>query len=219
MLRCEKCGVSLSGSMDRCPLCQGPLTGRPEENVYPVLPGEERPRRLLARLAALLTVAVLAVCTAVNYCFPAGGWWVLFVAGGLASAWLVIGVALWKRRSPMKAIVWLLALVLALVLAWDWRTGFRGWSVNFVIPCFILCMQLAVVITARALRLRPADYLLYLSICVTAGFLPLIPLLCGALWMAYPSVVCAGLSVLALAALLLFRWRALKGELIRRSHL
>lgn len=119
----------------------------------------------------------------------------------------------------MKAIVWLLALVLALVLAWDWRTGFRGWSVNFVIPCFIPCMQLAVVITARALRLRPADYLLYLSICVTAGFLPLIPLLCGTLWMAYPSVVCAGLSVLALAALLLFRWRALKGELIRRSHL
>lgn len=219
MLYCEKCGVSLSGSMRRCPLCQGPLAGQPEEDVYPALPEEERPHWLLVRLAGLLTVAALAICTAVNCCFPEGGWWVLFVAAGLASAWLVVGVALWKRRNPMKAIVWLLAVVLALVLVWDWRTGFKGWSVNFALPCFIPCMQLTVIIAARALRLRPAEYLLSLGICVAAGFLSLIPLLCGTLWTVYPSVVCVGLSTIVLSFLILFRGRALKEELVRRSHL
>ena len=32
MLYCEKCGVYLSGSMERCPLCQGAVTGQPEED-------------------------------------------------------------------------------------------------------------------------------------------------------------------------------------------
>ena len=219
MLYCEKCGVYLSGTMSRCPLCQGEVTGQPEEDAYPALPETRRPYWLTVRLAGLLTAAALAVCAAVNYCFPEGGWWVLFVAAGLASAWLLIGVAFWKRRNPMKAIAWLLAVVPALVLVWDWRTGFMGWSINFVLPCFIPCMQLAVAAAIRLLRLRPADYLLYLSICVLAGFLPLIPLLWGALWMIYPSVVCAGVSAISLSALLLFQGAALKAEIIRRTHL
>ncbi len=219
MLHCPKCGVSIWGSMRRCPLCQGPLTGTTEEDVYPLLPGEAKPHWLFLRLAGLLTAIALAVCTIVNCCFPAGGWWVQFVAAGLASAWLLIGVALRKRRNPMKAIVWLLAVVLALVLIWDRRTGFNGWSVNFVLPCFIPCMQLAVTATMRALRLRPADYLLYLFLCVAAGFLPLIPLLRGMLWTIYPSAICVGISAIALSALILFRGKALKEEAIRRGHL
>ena len=219
MLYCEKCGVYLSGSMERCPLCQGAVTGQPEEDAYPPPPETARPYGLTVRLAGLLTAAALTVCAAVNYCFPEGGWWFLFVAAGLGSAWLLTGVALWKRRNPMKAIAWLLAVVPALVLAWDWRTGFMGWSINFVLPCFIPCMQLAAAGAARILRLRPADYLLYLSICILAGFFPLIPLFCGALWMIYPSVVCAGVSAISLSALLLFRGPALKAEIIRRGHL
>jgi len=219
MLYCEKCGVYLSGSMERCPLCQGAVTGQPEEDAYPPLPETARPYGLTVRLAGLLTAAALTVCAAVNYCFPEGGWWFLFVAAGLGSAWLLTGVALWKRRNPMKAIAWLLAVVPALVLAWDWRTGFMGWSINFVLPCFIPCMQLAAAGAARILRLRPADYLLYLGICILAGFFPLIPLFCGALWMIYPSVVCAGISAISLSALLLFRGPALKAEIIRRGHL
>ena len=219
MLYCEKCGVYLSGSMNRCPLCQEKVAGQPEEDAYLPLPGTARPYGLTVRLAALLTVAALTVCAAVNYCFPEGGWWFLFVAAGLASVWLLTGIAFWKRRNPMKAIAWLLAAVPALVLAWDWRTGFIGWSINFVLPCFIPCMQLAAAGAARVLRLRPADYLFCLGICILAGFLPLIPLFCGAPWMIYPSVVCAGISAISLSALLLFRGSALKAEIIRRGHL
>lgn len=60
---------------------------------------------------------------------------------------------------------------------------------------------------------------LYLGLCVLAGFLPLIPLLCGALWMIYPSVVCVGFSAVLLSTLVLFRGAALRAEIIRRGHL
>ena len=123
------------------------------------------------------------------------------------------------RRNPMKAAIWQLVLVSILVLLWDWFTGGNGWSIHFVLPVFFPCMQLAVAVTARALHLRPSDYLLYLILCVLAGLIPMILLLCGALRIIYPSVICAGISIISLAAMLLFKGSALRSELIRRLHL
>ena len=51
------------------------------------------------------------------------------------------------------------------------------------------------------------------------AFSPLIPLLCGALGVVYPSVICAGISLVALAALLLFKGAELKADAQRRLHL
>lgn len=217
MRRCEQCGIDLTGAPERCPLCQGPLTGEPGVSSYPEIHG--RPHRMAIRWAALVTVAAGAVCGAVNLSVPDSGWWCLFVIAGLATTWLLIWAALRKRSSPAKVMLWQLGLVSALSLLWDLCTGFYGWSVNFVLPIFIPCMQLAVVITARALRLKSSEYLFYLVLCVAAGLLPLISLAFGLLRVVYPSVICGGVSVIGLAALILFRGSELRSEIARRSHL
>ena len=51
------------------------------------------------------------------------------------------------------------------------------------------------------------------------GFVPLIPLLCGALGVVYPTVICVSISLIALAGLLLFKGSALKDDAVRRLHL
>ena len=219
MMYCEKCGIHLAGSISRCPLCQSSLSGEPEEGAFPVLAGEKKAHGLILRLAALTTVVVLVICAAVNLSLPESGSWFWFVAAGLVSLWLLLGVAAWKRRNPLKSIVWLLAVVSALVLLWDWRTGFAGWSVNFVLPIFISCTQFAVAAVAITLRLLPSEYLLYLILCILAGLLPLISLFCGVLQVVYPSVICGGISAIFLAVLLLFRGAPLKDEILRRLHL
>ena len=217
MLYCKQCQVQLTGSPGRCPLCQGPLTGEPEEDMYPQATG--RPYGMALRWAALLTVAAGAVCGVVNLSVPESGWWCLFVMAGLATTWLLLWAALRKRSSPAKVILWQVGLVSALALLWDLCTGFYGWSVNFVLPIFIPCMQLGMVVTARALRLREEEYLFYLVLCIAAGLLPLISLLCGLLRVVYPSAICGGISVIGLAALVLFKGSQLKEELVRRTHL
>lgn len=220
MLYCEKCGVHLSGPMNRCPLCQGRLSGEAEGDApFPLLPAEGQPYWLAVRLAALATIAVLAVCAAINFSIPESGWWSVFVAAGLASMWLLVWVAVRKRSNPIKSFIWQLGAVSALVLLWDWCTGFAGWSINFVLPVLIPCMQLAMAAMARAFRLRPSDYLLPLTICTLAGLALLIPLLRGTLRVIYPAVICVGVSVISLAALLLFCGAALKDEIARRTHL
>lgn len=219
MLYCEKCGVDVIGSPAVCPLCQGPLTGEAEPDVYPDIPLAGKRRRLLLRLLALGTVIGAVGCAAALLCFPEHHAAALSGLAGLASGWLTVGIAVKKRGRPLKAVFWQACVLSALALAWDWGTGFRGWSLEFALPALYLCTMLAMAVIAGLLRLHPEDYLLYLLLNGLLGLVPLVLLLCGAVETAYPAVLCACVSAVLLAALILFEGPALKGELIRRLHL
>ncbi len=219
MRYCETCGISISGTIKYCPLCQSKLSGEAQEDAYPVLPLRRKPHGLIVRFIALITIIAVVVCTVINLSLPGNQRWSVSVTAGLASAWLSVGMTIRRRRNPMKAALWQLGLVSVLVLLWDWYTGCNGWSIHFVLPVFFSCMQFAVSITAWVLRLPPSDYMLYLLLCILAGFIPPILLLCGVLRITYPSSICGGISVIFLAALLLFKGPALRHELVRRLHL
>lgn len=221
MRYCEKCGVHVLASPSSCPLCQGPLAGETDGNgdVYPAVPFAGRPHQTLFRLLALGTVVAVVVCAAVLICLPEHCIAALSGIAGLASGWLTVGISVKKRSRPLKAVFWQVCILSILVLAWDYGIGWRGWSLNYALPILYTCTMLAMAVIARLLHLRSADYLLYLLLNILLGLIPLALLLCGALWAAYPAVICAAVSVVFLAALILFEGPALKGELLRRLHL
>lgn len=221
MYYCEKCGVRVTGAPPCCPLCQGPLTGKADGSgdVYPDIPFEARPRQLLLRLLVLASVAAAVACLAVLLCLPGHGAAALSGMAGLASGWLTVGIAVKKRGKPLKAVFWQVCLLSLLALAWDYGTGWRGWSVNYALPVLYTCTMAAMAVIARLLHLLPSDYLLYLVLNILLGLAPLVLLLRGAVHVAYPTVICAAVSVIFLAVLVLFEGPALKGELLRRLHL
>ncbi len=221
MRYCEKCGVRILGSPPCCPLCQGLLTGEADGtgDVYPDIPFSGNLHQLLFRLLALGTVIAGVVCLAVLLCLPEHRVASLSGLAGLASGWLMVRIAVKKRGKPLKSVFWQVCLISVLVLAWDHGTGRRGWSLNYVLPILYTCTMLAMAVIARVLRLRPADCLLYLVLNILLGLIPLALLLCGVLRAVYPAVICAAVSVIFLAVLILFEGPALKGELLRRLHL
>lgn len=99
--------------------------------------------------------------------------WFWFAGAGCACAWLVVMVAYYKRRNILKNEMWQLLLISVIVILWDRFTGWKGWSVDFVIPFGILAVQFSV-----------------------------------------PSVICAGISFLTLAALFIF----CKKDTMREFH-
>ncbi len=221
MRYCEKCGVRVIGSLSSCPLCQGPLTGEADgsEDVYPDIPFTGKPHQTLFRLLVLGTVIAAVACIAVLLCQPDHHTAALSGLAGLASGWLTVGIAFKKRGRPLKAVFWQVCVLSILVLAWDHGTGWRGWSLNYVLPILYTCTMLAMAVIAGLLRLRAPDYLLYLLLNILLGLIPLALLLTGVLRVAYPAVICAAASVVFLSILILFEGPALKGELLRRLHL
>lgn len=220
MYYCEKCGFSLRGTRKKCPFCQGDLSGEAdEEDIFPEIPLKEQQNDSVFRMLALGTLIVAAVCIAINYSWRSYGWWSAFVAAGLFSAWLVVGIAIRKRGNLPKAVLWQVCVNSVLALIWDFCTGFRGWSVDFVIPILYSCSYLMMAAMIGFLHLKPYDYLKYLGWMLFLGVIPFGLLLGGMLRVAWPSVLCVLTSAIGFAVLALFEGAALKAECIRIFHL
>ena len=159
-------GVELTGSPSRCPLCGGKLQGEPDgrPSVFPPLRLTPPRSWLPVRLALFLSVVIAAICAGINLCFPQSGLWSLFVAAGLTSFWLAFGVAVRKRHSIPKSLLWLVVLISALAIFWDVQTGFFRWSLNFVLPLLLICVQLLTLLTSWFFHLPLQDYLVYLTL-------------------------------------------------------
>ena len=222
MRRCENCGVFVRGAGARCPLCQTALGGPrcPEEEPFPTLEEGRRRWRLFLRLAAFLSLAAALVCAAVDFFVPPVTFWSAYVAAGIGTGWLLVAIALRRRRNIPKTILQLAVLGGALCCVWDAATGWRGWSVTFVTPILCTGAMLALFLLPPLLRLRFQDYVLYLAAGILYAALPFLFAALGLLeGTRLPSLVCVCTGALGLAAVLAFRGRELLGELSRRTHL
>lgn len=216
---CEKCNVTVRGNYSRCPLCQQPLAGEAVDGIFPHVKPHIRRLKKIMRLAAFFSIVSVVTCVALNVAFPSYGWWSVFVIAGLASLWLSLGVLINKMDNIYKAIVWQVVLISVLALVWDVFTGFRGWSVDFVIPILCTASMAALAVIAQAARLNLEDYVIYLVIDAVWGILCILLIIFNIAEIIIPSLICVAVSVISLSALYIFAGQALKAELKRRLHL
>ena len=152
-----------------------------------------------------LCIAAAVICGMIDYMMTGGLNWFWFAAAGCACAWTIVSVAYTKRRNILKNEMWQLLLVTVLAVLWDHFTGWRGWSVDFVLPFGALAVQCSMVVIAKVNRLEREEYLFYLVQSAGAGCIPLLLLWLNLVHYTQPSVVCSGISILMLAALFIFR--------------
>ena len=134
---------------------------------------EKKENQKVIQTFSFLCLAIAVICGMINFMMAGVLNWFWFAGAGCACAWLVVMVAYYKRRNILKNEMWQLLLISAIAILWDRFTGWKGWSVDFVIPFGILAVQFAV-----------------------------------------PSVICAGISFLTLAALFIF----CKKDTMREFH-
>lgn len=218
MKYCEKCGVKVRGAETVCPLCQRSLSGEAEESVYPPIPTVYRQHETFFKILILSTIAAGVVCAAVNLLLPQSGYWAVFVVLGILCFWVSLAYAVRRKDNIPKNITVQVFLVSILGFGWDLLIGWRGWSLNFVIPiaCSVALLSLAII--ARVMKLPPGDYIVYLIVDIVFGIAPLVFYLTGLLSIALPSIICISLSVLTLSALIVFEGKNMFQELTKRFH-
>lgn len=218
---CPYCRVRVAGAKNCCPLCGGTLSGDPDVagEVFPEL---EKPRfsaSIILRVLALVGVAVTAVCVLVNIALSTAVWWSLFVGAGALCVLLAAAVGVAYRRDIIQNIGWQVALMPVLSILWDVGMGFQGWSLDFVLPCVCATGVLMMLLLAVLLRLPVQSLAGALGGVCVLGLIPGLLAGLGKLRVLLPSLLCTGLSVVVLAAMLIFHWQTFRGELARRFHL
>lgn len=221
MKTCEKCAVSVSGSFEKCPLCQNKLKGetQSEYEIFPFIPLVTHKHSLLFRLLMLGSAAVVIVSFAINWMLPQSGFWSLFVVAGVACVWISLLIALRKRHNILKNLSYQVTIISILAILWDIFTGWHGWSVDYVIPIAFVSVMTATSVLARILKMPTEVYMVYSILLILYGIIPAIFVLSGLSVIVYPSLICVAGSLLSLAALTIFEGRNMVEELKRRLHL
>ena len=165
---------------------------------------EKKENQRIVQTFSFLCLAIAVACGVINFMTASMLNWFWFAGAGCACAWLVVMVAYFKRRNILKNEMWQLLIISVIAILWDWFIGWRGWSVDFVLPFGALAVQFSIPVIAKVNRLEREEYLFYLVQAGVAGLIPIVLVWTGIVRLVYPSVVCAGISFLTVAALFIF---------------
>lgn len=221
MKYCNYCQVHIREDRKECQLCGNVLTddGRGEyEQVFPNIPPAYE-HHLAIRIMAFISIITVVVNFAIYVMFPTDIKWPVFVVFGLLSMWLSLIMVIIKRHNIPKNIMWQVIIVSLLSVFWDWRTGWRGWSIDFVIPIACIAAMLVMYVTAKIMKLSVRDYIIYSLIDGIFGIIPILFIVFGWINVFYPSIICAGMSIIFVSAIFIFQGENIKLELHKRMHI
>ncbi len=226
MQNCENCKITLKGNYDVCPLCGGLLQEKGEgkatsqlEEVFPNIPTIFQEFNIFIRIIIMISLAAIIISFAVNLIFTKDSRWSLIVAASIACMWISLFIIIRKKNNIPKTIIWQVALIGILSVLWDWSMGWLGWSINFVIPGICIGAMVVMAIAAKILKIGVRDLLVYLFIDIIFGFVPVIFILSGDLYITFPSVICVATSAISLSAIVLFEGDNMKSELKKKMHI
>lgn len=218
MLKCEHCGITVSGNHSVCPLCQGDLTGECDFRcVYPKT--ANKISRIAKAMRFVLFMLVFAVIICLSIDLVKGGKLWIYAAAAAVSVWIILNIITKMRYMIAKCILWTTAAAVSEAILWDIATKYSGWSVDYVMPLCCCAAMLAMVIAAQVRHLQIEDYIAYMLIDILFGAVSLILLLTGVVGSVIPSVICIALSAVFLSALLIFHGNSLMSEISRRMHM
>ncbi len=216
---CTNCKVEVVGNRKSCPLCQGMLAGEKQEEVFPKISFVYTEHGGFLKVMLLISVIISSVSVALNVMLPRAGAWSLFVLGGIGSAWISMISAINKRNNLPKNIVYQVIIISVIVVLWDLLTGWRGWSITYVIPFVCFFAMISMVIISKIRDLYVEDYILYIVIDGCFGLAQIIFVFTGWLTALYPSLICIVTSVISLSFIMIFKQKELSAEIKRRLHI
>lgn len=226
MKYCDKCTVHIGGDREYCPLCQNPLSLVKENSgnevdgeIFPYIPTLYKQHNLFLKIIIFLSIVAVVVTVTVNMVFQKYGWWSLFVVSGVGCLWILLYVAVYKRKNIPKNIMYETVLLSSACIFWDWLVGWHGWSLDYALPIICLSAMLAMVFIGKIMDLDAGDYLIYLFIGGLFGVTPVLFVLFSLLNNPIMSLVCVAASIIFLSGVMIFQGNSIIPELKKRLHL
>lgn len=220
MKYCDKCKISVRGTLKKCPLCQRPLLGTSsEKNCYPEIMALYNKYKFRSKIILFVMICIALICVAINLMIPESGTWSRIVVFSLLCLWFSMTIAIHQRRSiPQNITVQAFVVSVSCVLM-DFLTKWYGWSIDFVLPFIFIIAMLSMTILAMAMKIPVNEYMVCLLVDIVFGFIPMLLNLLGLINHSIPSIICSTCSFICLSGILIFQGRGIMHELRKRFHI
>ncbi len=221
MKYCNYCKVYIREDREKCTLCGNVLDKKTlgkSEDVFPDIPPFYA-SNLAIRILIFISIVAVVVSFGINMIFPSTINWPLLLVFGILSLWIGLIIVVQKRYHIPKKIIWQVAIISVLAIFWDYNTGWRGWSLDYVIPIASVSAMLIMYITAKIMKLSIRDYVTYAFIDGLFGIIPIIFIAFDLVDVVYPSIISIGFSIISLSAIFIFQGREIREEINKRMHI
>ena len=221
MKYCRHCKVNIREEREKCTLCENILEeeiDEESENIFPkIQPFYES--RLALKIMVFISIIALVVSFGIDMIFPSNiNWPVLFVFA-VISIWIGLIIIVRKRYHIPKKIVWQVFIISFLAVFWDYKTGWRGWSLDYVIPIACVSAMIIMYVTAKIMNLSIRNYITYIFLAGVFGIIPIVFISFNLVNVIYPSIISIGISIILLSAIFIFQGKEIKAEITKRMHI
>lgn len=158
MSKCKNCDLEVLDKTEYCPLCHSVLLQTEQmENMYPDLRNTLRKKMLFVRIYLFCAILAEAVLFAINYRFPAKIWW----------------CAILGSSDHRIKVVTVAVLGFWVMVGIDVISGYRGWSVEYVIPTMIILLDALILVCMIYNRRNWQSYIMWQLFMILCSILPI----------------------------------------------
>lgn len=187
--------------------------------MYPDIRMRTRKLVMISRIYLFLAIVAEIVLVNVSFFFDWSS--IVYLINGMVFfyGYMVIRYAILGKSGYIAKTVVLTALALAMLVAADFVVGYKGWSVNYVLPSGILLIDAGVILMMVINRKNWQSYMMLEIFMVLCGGVMLLLYLFDIVTSPIMSAVAFNVSVILLLGTVIIGGRRARVELKRRFHI
>lgn len=221
MKYCRHCKVYIREGRNRCTLCENVLEEELKggsEDVFPEVPPFFE-SHLALRIMIFISIVAVVASFGINMIFPSNINWPILFMFAVISIWVGLIIIVRKKYHISKKIVWQVIIISILAIFWDYKTGWRGWSLDYVISIACVSAMIIMYVTAKIMNLSIREYITYALLDGIFGIIPVLFIIFDLAKVVYPSIISIGFSIISLSAIFIFQGEEIKAEIDKRMHI
>ena len=219
MAECRNCHIEVLDETEVCPLCRSVLQqAEPMENMYPDVRTRSKWLKFAGRIYFFCALLMWGVLLCIDIMVDPQIWWSIIVGLGLLYSYLVLRYAVIGESGYRSKVIVLSVLAVLLAVVIDFTVGYRGWSVDYVLPGGIILMDGVVLGCMICNRRRWYSYLMWQLLMILCGLIPVGLYLAGLEHNEYLAFLPLAVSAAIFLGTVIIGDRAARMELVRRFH-
>ncbi len=232
MQMCPRCKMHIQGHKSACPLCGGTLmdvslddpsvpewvrtsAGNSPEGAFPQIRHGILTVSLFLKITIFIFLVLEIICNALYFLFEKYMPWMPLVIAFAPLALIDVLIAVYYRNNVIKLITTQAIAAIIIDFIVDFKLGFYGWSVAWMIPMTLIALALVTFLIALAHHMRFVEYIRYLLFDMLIALLQLIFIKNGMNYQIVPAAFCIMGYLIIFTAAFVFRFRELKSASAR----
>ena len=223
MSKCLNCGIEVTDDTRVCPLCKCIMETDPDDpgqRSYPPYAGRGM-KRVQNALNIYTFCAIVAevILVGINYGLHTSGWWSVMIGAFFVYGFITLKFSVQKHIGYQFKILLQSLLAISVVILIDYLLGFRGWSLNYVLPGAFMLIDATIVILMIVNSRNWQSYIPMQILVIVLSLLPFVLRHYGIMQDTLLSTISFGVAILVFVGSLILGGKRARDELYRRFHI